>query len=514
MKSYTVDRTTYDPVDRRLVALGAVGVIAGSAAGAALYTIEPRALLLVAALIAGASALWAVVYMPGVLFALFVCTPFFKAGLQPYIPIDITVVLALLNTLQIPILYFSRDKVRRLLSSPAARTFLFVWVGMTLTVVIGAERAPDPEIGRLAARTWVALTFVPSFAAIRLATNRQYMAQFFWGLFLVGTAIVLAGLWILPTLGAWPNDRLRVFGAHTIRVGQGALLVTMVAFPFIVRSGTPVQKLACMFLVPASLLVAASSGSRGPMLMLAVTAIIMSLQRFTVWTRRLKSRPPRIRPLRLVVPLVIALGLLIAPLGAVADLLPESSVERLGTLTTILASLGDSSDLTNEAPDRSTADRVIAWEFAQEMFRDAPVLGKGTHSFATEVYLHEARLIWPIATAHPHNLALQTAAEQGAVGLVILGVLLTVAMVRGFRQTTSVEWMAVTSLCTFYLLCSMVSTDMLDNRMLWCLLLLLAVSPHPRSAQINGSALSNQPIESILESRESSQSAQSYWRRL
>src|SRR5690606_20308904 len=76
MKSYTVDRTTYDPVDRRLVALGAFGVIAGSAAGAALYTIEPRALLLVAALIAGASALWAVVYMPGVLFALFVCTPF------------------------------------------------------------------------------------------------------------------------------------------------------------------------------------------------------------------------------------------------------------------------------------------------------------------------------------------------------------------------------------------------------------------------------------------------------
>lgn len=464
----------------RLSLLGATLVIGGASVGAVLYTIEPRLLVLLMVVPAGVLALRAAFIFPGFLFGLFLCTPFYKAGLQGFSPVDVTVVLAILNALQIPIVFFlNKDRSLEMLRHRYARWAIVAWSTLTIVIVAGVLRAPDRDASMTAAIDWVVLTFIPAFAAIRVVSDHRYIRQFLLSLILVGAAVVVAGLWLLPQVGAWPNDRLRVFGAHTIRVGQAAVLIPLVVIPCAFKRALGPLKLLYLGLIPASLLVAASSGSRGPLLMLVVTGVVFSVRRLILWVRGLKSQGASVRPFRILIPVFLFMLMLVAPIEQVTRLIPETSFQRLGTLSAILGGIGGGEELTSEAPDASTADRVIAYGVAERMFFDQPLFGLGTRSFPTEVARHEIRLIWPEATAHPHNLLLQMAAEQGVIGIAVLSLLLATAFWRGMRLGANPEWSTLSILCFFFLLCSMVSTDLLENRMLWILLFMLMLAPGP-----------------------------------
>lgn len=471
---------TFAPTPRHYTFASLIVVAAGASVGGALAATRPSVLLIVVALCAAVAALGTAYWLPGAVFAAYLSIPFYKAGLQPHLPVDLTLVLAVLNMVQIPIVIFRLGPAStRLPISRGVWHALLPWLVLTLVIVFSVVYAPDFDIATTVATNWVILAFLPLLACVRLAGDRRYLSQFLWGLFIIGSVVVVAGMWILPQVGEWPNDRLRVFGSHTIRVGQAALLVPAIAIPYILRTSNLLKRFVSLMLMPLALIVAASSGSRGPLLMLGICAVIFSARRLMAWRADTAHRPSTIAPLRIIVIGFLASFLVFAaPLLSVVSFLPQTSVERLESLTTIFSGVAEQ-DLSAEAPDDSTGDRLIAYKFAQEMFADRPLLGWGTASFSSMVPLEESRLLWPQATAHPHNLVLQTAAEYGLMGLFVLTVMIVLALRRGFRLVRDPIWNTVTILFAFFLLGAMVSTEMIDNRMLWGLMMLLHLAPDP-----------------------------------
>jgi O-antigen ligase len=93
--------------------------------------------------------------------------------------------------------------------------------------------------------------------------------------------------------------------------------------------------------------------------------------------------------------------------------LPEAVVDRI-TMT--------------ESPEgeieESAALRLLLWERAKEIFADNPVFGIGYHGFSFAVEIKKLTNV--------HNYFMQTAAEQGVIGLLFLGALLFACAVTSF----------------------------------------------------------------------------------
>src|SRR5690606_29114129 len=98
------------------------------------------------------------------------------------------------------------------------RRALRIWFSLTVLIVLGILYSPLPDIALERTINWILLAALPLLAAFRVVSEPRYLRQFLWTLFGVGVAVTLVGLWLIPQLGAWPADRLVVFGAHTIRV--------------------------------------------------------------------------------------------------------------------------------------------------------------------------------------------------------------------------------------------------------------------------------------------------------
>lgn len=468
-------------VDQHRYTLAALCLIVfGAGLGGGIIVVSPRALLPILALLAGAGALAAAYWFPGFIFAAYVSTPFYKAALQPHLPIDITVVLAFLAMLQIPILLSSVGRPRTPIAITGhVRRALLIWLGLCLLIVFGVAYAPNMDWAMTAARDWVILTFLPILGMLRLTTDRRYMRQFLWGLVVMGAVVSMTGMWLLPQVGAWPNDRLRVFGAHTIRVGQAALLLPIVSVSFVLRSANPLLRLVSFGLIPFAMIVALSSGARGPLLMLAICCLVFSARRFILWKTRADDQPSLIAPLRVIVPgIILLLTIVLLPMSSVGSFIPQTSATRIESLSTIISGVANQ-DLSDEAPDDSTDGRLIAYQFAVRLIKESPIIGQGTTGFAALVPVKEHRLLWPEPIGHPHNLVLEMAAEHGMVGLLILTLMTVVALRRGFRLGNDPEWNTVLILFVFFLLGAMVSTEMLDNRFMWAVAFLLLVAPDP-----------------------------------
>jgi O-antigen ligase len=95
--------------------------------------------------------------------------------------------------------------------------------------------------------------------------------------------------------------------------------------------------------------------------------------------------------------------------------LPESVVERISMT-------GGGED---GALEESAALRIVMWELARDIFSTKPIFGIGFQGF------YYASIGQPLHNVH--NYFLQTAAEQGVVGLVLLGSTLLLGMFTGFK---------------------------------------------------------------------------------
>lgn len=461
--------------------LGAVAVVFGALAVGLVIGLRPSLAPLVLASPFAAAAAWVAYKAPGVTFAAYLAIPFYKAATDDIMPVDLTVILAALNVMQAGLLFLSwfGERGTSRATVLTRRRALGIWFALTALIVLGVLYSPLPDVALSRAINWVALAALPLLAAFRVVSEPRFLRQFLWSILAVGAAVTVAGLWLLPGVGAWPADRLIVFGAHTIRVGQAAFLVPLVVFPFILPTSGLLVRLAALALVPPALLVSFSSGSRGPVLFGALTLALFLARAVVNRINRQRGRPLRVAPGRIA---VVALALLVASVlvsllqpGALVDLLPATAVDRVGTISEIVSGLAGQ-DLAEAAPDTSTADRLTAYDGAIAMFNRSSILGEGTASFAAFVSA-TGFADWSVDVAYPHNLILQFAAEYGLVGLALLLVLLGSAFFNLLRLARDPVWNTVLVLLVFFLLSAIVSSGIIDNRTLWGLVLMGIAAP-------------------------------------
>jgi O-antigen ligase len=403
------------------------------------------------AVIGAIGVLVSAVRAPGIILAAYLLIPYYKGGVQPYLPLDITLILAVFNIAQvIPLL---RERQQREISG----TGVMLWFAFAALVLAGVMWAPDKSLATSAAGTYwilVALPMVP--AAIRVGSSERHLRQLLWCVFAFACLVAVLGL-----AGLSASDRLVVLGANTINVARAVLLVPVVGLTLLARDRMRGVWALLAVMIPAALLVAIASGSRGPLLVLIALGIAGGGR--YLWQHRGLSG-------RVAGGLAVAAVVSIVAFSVVADQLPESSLKRFQLLGDFAGS-GLSGSVSTTTGDISAGVRVTLFGVAISMFQDRPLLGMGTAGFQSL----SPRYASPLeADAYPHNAILQIAAEFGLPGLFLFGSLIVLAIRRPLGPSHAAA--AVRAIFLFFLLNSMVSGDVLSDReTLGPMLLLLCI---------------------------------------
>jgi O-antigen ligase len=427
--------------------VGLLGLIVGVFAAVANPVVG--ALVIVAALGLLGSA-----YAPGLVLAAYLFVGFYKGALQAYSPVDLTVLLALMSGLQIvPLVLDHRER-----HVPIAG--LALWAALALLILGGALYAPSQALALNKVALWWGLMFLPMIpAAMRVGSEERYVRQFMLALFGLAALVVAAGIASLS-----PTERLVVLGENTIEVSRAALLVPLLGVVYVARQRSKSLLVLAIVLTPPAFVVALASGSRGPLLFLAVLgvgAVIRSLFMPGGLNWRLAG---------------IAAGLALVSIvvvSAAATRLPGESTSRFGSFSDFfqgeIAGESNSSSL-----DMSAGIRVSLSDLAISLFEEHPLLGVGTGGFES---LSHRYLPPKSAEPYPHNAFLQVAAEFGMVGIIVFVGLVGFALTRRLPPGPSIR--AVRVLYLYFLLNSLVSMDMYTDRATWGLLLLLLLIDTP-----------------------------------
>lgn len=380
---------------------------------------------------------------PGMLLAAYVFLPFYKASLQPFSPVDLTPLLAVANATQAVLLL--RDRV----SPSISRKGVVLWVGFGVVVFAGVLWAANHAVAIDRAAYWWLLIVLPSIAAIRVAGSRQHVDQFIGFGLAVGIIVVTLGL---PSL--FGQHRLTVIGENTIQTGIISALVIVLVLLWAGRSGRPWRRTTLVLIALVALLECVATGSRGPLVALAVT-LAASLVARVVSRRALGPAD-----------LAVAGGIVMGGVFLVVafSYLPGVALTRLLS-TDVLADAGD--------PSSSIGTRFVLFQLAVQMFSASPIVGVGTGGFqaytATQASL--------VALPYPHNELLQIAAEFGLVGTLLFVALCGLALFR--RLEIGRSWIVIRLMFVYMLTASMFSGDIYGDRLLWAVLVLLICAPAP-----------------------------------
>jgi O-antigen ligase len=384
----------------------------------------------------------AVLWMPGVLLAAYLLIPTYKAAVQPWIPIDITLGLAILNAVQVFALLLYRD-------IGLTRRGLIVWMAIAALITAGALYAPNQSLALELVGQWWFLVVAPLTAAARVAMKRTYLIQFL-GVIVVLSSVAI-GLALTQTLALASEERLQVLGDNTIQSARAVLLFPLIGAAYFLRTRGRAGWLA-LPLLPIGVYGALATGSRGPLLAFVATIVLLGV---SMATRRPASR-------RMAVVSVVAV-LTMGALVVAVDLLPSVSLERIGLL---FESIGGGT-----AAGGSINTRATLFGLAVSAFEGQPVLGVGTGGFASIA----RETITLSGYEYPHNTLLQIAAELGIVGAALALYMVVLAFLAPTPPT--VTWFAVRGLAAFYVLNALVSGGLYEERMLWGLLLVLLCAP-------------------------------------
>ena len=430
------------------IALTAMAVlIAGGAAAASAVGGTGWILLAVGA----AAATLAALTMPGLVLGLYFLIPLYKGGIQPFSPVDLTLLLAIANAAQIVPLLIAR---RRLEISVGG---LALWGAFALLMLAGILWAPDRDAATsrtIAAWSLLFLPVVPG--ALRVGSDERYLRQLVLTFLVAGVVTVALGIAALSS-----SERLVVFDTNTIQTARAALLFPLLAMLFVPQQPSTLLRWVALVGSVLAVLVALASGSRGPvMALLGIGAVGL------VW-RVATSRGPGARTL-LGTALLAAIGVAIVASGSID--LPSVSTQRFATFGDFLGSITGGGE-TGGFDDESAGARLLLFGFAIDLFASSPFIGTGTGGYPA---LSPAALGHFEANAYPHNAILQVAAEYGLLGVSILVALIFLALTRRLPERS---WaLGVRLLFVFYLLNAMVSGDVFDDRVTWGLAMLVLLT--------------------------------------
>jgi O-antigen ligase len=424
------------------VALAIVAIIVGAG---------PEAALLVGI---GVLALIVAAIAPGVPLAIFFLIPVYKGALQPYSPIDVTVLLAMVNALQIvPVLM---DRRHRNISW----TGIALWGAMGLLVLVGVIYAPDGSLALDRAITAWALLFIPVIpAALRIGSDERFLRQVVLTFLVAGLLVVALGL--LSFSGA---ERLTVLETNTINTARAALIVPLLAMMFVPQMHSLPLRVALVMASLAAVLVGLATGSRGPVVFLLLMGGVGLLRSI------LSSTGPDRRTAAAVAIAAIACIAIIAS-GAID--LPAVSTARFSGFGDFLGSVFSSGAAEGQA-DTSSEARLMLFGFAVELFAQSPIFGVGTAGY--QALSPDALGVFE-ANIYPHNALLQIASEYGLVGVALMGTLVIMALTR--RLPTRTYGHGIRLLFIYYLLNGMVSGDVLEARETWGLMMLILLIDVP-----------------------------------
>lgn len=388
---------------------------------------------------------WVVVrFLPGWVFAAYVYIPFYKGGIQPYVPIDITIILAV-ACIGLVLLH-----MRTLLAHGAARVVV-LWTAFLATLILGTTYSVNHEAPAQLA-IYIALVYLPCLFAIVVARSSVYRRQFLAATMVLSAVLVLNGIVLLGTLSAF--GRLEVAGSTTISTARSALLLPMV-IPFLWTRLRGWMKPVVLGLLPAALVVALATGSRGPLVAFLAAAVIVQL-----------IGRKRVVETMILTPTLVVGGLLALQLEVVRQALPPVALARITSLIDAVLGTGEL--------DTSSQARVWLMDLAGEMFATRPISGHGVASF--EVFSRQIPGIDHLT--YPHNLVVQIAAELGLVGLTVFGILVLVSLrALWFVPRTSQGHLAVLALAAYAMINALFSNSVLDNRWAWAMLIMAASLP-------------------------------------
>jgi O-antigen ligase len=417
----------------RFLSLAAAGVVA-----AMLVTLLGP--IAVVAAIAAPLAVYAVVRAPGIVLAAYLLVPFYKAAIQPYSPVDVTVLLALANAMQAAPLLVDGHRAGR------STLRIAVWLAFGVVVLAGVLYAPDQSLALSRALSYWALVILPILpAAVRVGSDPRYVRHFLWACLGMGLLIVVLGIAQFPG-----TSRLVVLDLNTIQVARAAMLVPLIGIAFVLPQRRPAATLVIVVAIPAALVVAVASGSRGPLL--AALAVVAGAGCIHV----IRERASRGRRLLAGAGLAV---LSLAVLAAALPSLPELSITRFESLAEFLQG-GASSETSAFA-------RVQLYQVASGLWAASPFVGSGTGGFETIA----PRLLGIAADSYPHNFVLQLGADHGVVGVAVVGVMIAIAFRRPLHGDPIA--FAVQLAAAYFILNAMVSGDFLTDRATLGLLLIL-----------------------------------------
>lgn len=387
------------------------------------------------------------IFMPGVLFGVYIFSGIYKAALQPYSPLDTTVVLALLCALQgVPLILHGKP-------GTVSRTGMMLLLGVGFLYLGGTLYAPSQDIALRHAATYWGLGLLPILpAAIRVGSRPGYIRQFLWTLFALGVPMAIVGLLQLSS-----SQRLEVFGSSTIEVSRTALLVPLVGVGFVLRQRGMLVRAFTLILIPATVVVAVASGSRGPLLALVTLWGLQAIRNFS------RSRRIDWRVGAAIASVTLASFVALSALG---EALPNVATSRFSLFEDFLVRIVNGDSITSVG-DTSSGRRVVLFEAAASMFQERPLLGFGTGGFEAA----SPRFTGPPYYAWPHNAVLQFAAEFGLVGVALFSGVVWLALRRPFPRDQLGN--AVRVALTFFLLNAMISDDIYAGRPMWGLLALV-----------------------------------------
>ena len=396
--------------------------------------------------------------------------PLFKASLQPFVPIDLTVLLALPTTAA-GLAWLAKSHSRL---SGHQRRALGLWAGLALLVALGTLWAPDRPVALRSAAYWGVFAAVPLIAAFPSAETWPRVRQLLMAFIVAGSIVVLVGLWTLPTVG---RETLDVLSANRLGVARAALFVPLIGIPLLAWRAPKMQWLAVATLAPLGFFIALATGSRGAPIAFVFTAATVLFATIAVSPRRRMAMAIAGTTLASTLVLFVAFSWLI----------PGSAIARFGLLIDAVdvaspmplepdngASPGPmESPVQPEAPrgGESVAQRIDLYALAWRTFLDRPIVGSGTGGFEARAADTDGLDLY----SYPHNLPLHVAADFGVLGLLVVGGLSGLAVL-SWRPTTGAA-VGLAVLLVFLSLNAMLSNSLYDNRPLWAVLLVLLALP-------------------------------------
>jgi len=396
----------------------------------------------------------AVLFSNEMLFALFLTAGNYKADprlafVQSHV--DLTVLFLALSVLA----FFWRG-IRKGLpykmprsSVPVAILYLF----LSVVMIAGLLYSPSKVYALDKTARFIVITGWAFFGVMLIIRDLQSLQRFTWALVVIATSMSFDA--VVNWAGMQHRGFVTAFGSNYIALARmgGLGLIALIGFLIPMEDKKSVR----LFLWGTFLLLAFSlfiPGARGP-----VIAFLVAFLLYLIGSIRI----PKIRIERFGLK-VFLVGVLVSAL-----LIPLGATSFHGVLMRRF-------QILFSERGSSVVQRLDYWNSAINLGSSSPIWGIGTGGFGVAYYGQDIR-------AYPHDLLLEVWSENGLIGLLVLLAMLVITLgrqlarlpgLRAGRQKLIIRYLVV--LGCFMLLNALVSGNINDNRILFSLIALNAIS--------------------------------------